>query len=62
MKSIQDKLLHFEDLDLLTEKESQQLEQMKNMLFLDQLTLLFHKQSASKTGACTEGTNVKTNC
>lgn len=61
MKNIQDKLVHFEDLDLLMEKEGQQLEQMKNMFFLDQLTLLFHKSSAPKTGECQEGNNVKTN-
>ncbi|KAK7351831.1 hypothetical protein VNO77_11557 [Canavalia gladiata] len=60
MKNIQDKLLHFEDSDLLMEKECQQLEQIKNMFFLDQLTLLFHKTSAPKTGECPEG-NVKTN-
>ncbi|KAL2346146.1 hypothetical protein Fmac_000146 [Flemingia macrophylla] len=62
MKNIQDKLLHFEDLDLLMEKESQQLEQIKNMFFLDQLTLLFHKSSAPKTGECPEGNYVKTVC
>ncbi|RDX65063.1 SWI/SNF complex subunit SWI3B, partial [Mucuna pruriens] len=60
-KNIQDKLVQFEDLDLLTEKERQLLEQMKNMFFLDQLTLLFHKSSAPKTGECPEGNNVKTN-
>ncbi|KAJ1427430.1 Winged helix-like DNA-binding domain superfamily [Sesbania bispinosa] len=61
MKNILDKLVHFEDSDLLMEKESQQLEQMKNMFFLDQLTLLFHKSSAPKTGECPEGNHVKTN-
>ncbi|XP_014498604.1 SWI/SNF complex subunit SWI3B [Vigna radiata var. radiata] len=61
MKSIQDKLVHFEDLDLLMEKERQQLEQMKNMFFLDQLTLLFNKPSAPKAGECQEGNSVKTN-
>ena len=61
MKNIQDKLVHFEDLDLLMEKEGQQMEQMKNMFFLDQLTLLFHKSSSPKTGECQEGNNVKTN-
>nr|KYP64893.1 SWI/SNF complex subunit SWI3B [Cajanus cajan] len=62
MKNIQDKLLHFEDLDLLMEKESQQLEQIKSMFFLDQLTLLFHKSSAPKSGECPEGNYVKMNC
>ncbi|KAK7409844.1 hypothetical protein VNO78_00202 [Psophocarpus tetragonolobus] len=61
MKNIQDKLVHFEALDLLMEKEGQQLEQMKNMFFLDQLNLLFNKSSAPKTGECPEGNNVKTN-
>jgi len=61
MKDIQGKLVHFEDLDLLMEKESQQLEQMQNMFFLDQLTLLFNKPSAPKTGDCQEGNSVKTN-
>lgn len=61
MKNIQDKLIRFEDLDLLMEKEGQQLEQMKNMFFLDQLNLLFHKPSVPKTGECPEGKHVKTN-
>lgn len=39
MKEIKDKISHFEALDLHMEKEWQQLEQMKNMLFVDQLTL-----------------------
>ncbi|KAH7523369.1 hypothetical protein FEM48_Zijuj06G0003500 [Ziziphus jujuba var. spinosa] len=50
MKEIQDKIVHFEALDLQMEKEWRQLEQMKNMLFVDQLTFLFHKSSAQKTG------------
>ncbi|XP_057436813.1 SWI/SNF complex subunit SWI3B [Lotus japonicus] len=60
MKNIQDKLVHFEDLDLLMEKERQQLEQTKNMFFLDQLTLLFQKPSAPKTGEYPQGNHVKT--
>lgn len=54
MKNIHGKLLHFEDLDLLLEKECQQLEQMKNMLYVDKLTLLFRRQSAPVTGDSTE--------
>ncbi|KAF3446935.1 hypothetical protein FNV43_RR12115 [Rhamnella rubrinervis] len=50
MKEIQDKIVRFEAMDLQMEKEWQQLEQMKNMLFVDQLTLLFNKSSAQKTG------------
>ncbi|KAK7310651.1 hypothetical protein RJT34_08277 [Clitoria ternatea] len=61
VKNIQDKLVKFEDLDLLREKECQQVEQMRNMFFIDQLTLLFHKSSTPKTGKRPEGNNVKTN-
>ncbi|XP_050208708.1 SWI/SNF complex subunit SWI3B [Mercurialis annua] len=45
MKEMQDKIVHFEELDLQMEKEWQQLELMKNLLFVDQLTLLFNKKS-----------------
>ncbi|XP_059460648.1 SWI/SNF complex subunit SWI3B [Corylus avellana] len=48
MKAIQNKLVRFEDLDLQMEKEWQQLESMKNMLFVDQLALLFHKSSEER--------------
>jgi len=58
MKNIQDKLINFEDLDVLMEKERQQLEQTKSLFFLDQLNLLFRKTSAPTTG---EGNNVKRN-
>lgn len=50
MKEIHDKIVRFEELDLLMEKERQQLEQMKSTLFVDQLSLLLHKNAASKTG------------
>lgn len=43
MKEIKDKIDRFEALDLQMEKEWQQLELMKNTLFVDQLTLLFHR-------------------
>ncbi|AES99827.1 putative transcription factor MYB/SANT family [Medicago truncatula] len=58
MKNIQDKLINFEDLDVLMEKERQQLEQTKSLFFLDQLNLLFRKTSAPTTG---EGNHVKSN-
>ncbi|KAJ0025946.1 hypothetical protein Pint_09176 [Pistacia integerrima] len=58
MKEIQEKIVRFEKLDLQMEKEWQQLEEMKNMLFVDQLSLLFHKTSAPKSGDHTEE-NVK---
>lgn len=60
MKEIKDKIDRFEVMDLKMEKEWQQLELMKNMLFVDQLTLLFHKSSSQKTGERTEERNVKT--
>lgn len=50
LKEIHDKIVHFEELDLLMEKERQQLEQMKSTLFVDQLSLLLHKNAASKNG------------
>lgn len=49
MKEIQDKILHFEELDLQMEKELAQLEGMKNLLFVDQLNLLFRRSYALKT-------------
>ncbi|CAB4278838.1 unnamed protein product [Prunus armeniaca] len=49
MKEIQEKIVRFEELDLQMEKERQKLEQMKNMLFVDKLTLSFHKTCAQKT-------------
>jgi len=58
MKNIQDKLISFEDLDMVMEKERQQLEQTKSLLFLDQLNLLFRNTSAPTTG---EGNHVKRN-
>lgn len=50
MKEINDKIVRFEELDLLVEKERRQLEQMKSTLFVDQLSLLLHKNAASKSG------------
>lgn len=50
MKEIQDKIVRFEELDLQMEKEWQQLEQMKNLLFVDQVSVLSHKSSTPKAG------------
>ncbi|KAM0061700.1 putative transcription factor MYB/SANT family [Helianthus debilis subsp. tardiflorus] len=44
-KDIHDKLVHFEELELQMEREWQQLKQMQNQLFADQLTLLFNKKT-----------------
>lgn len=43
MKEIQEKLVHFEELELLMEKEWHQLKHMKDLLFADQLTILQQK-------------------
>lgn len=52
MKEIQDKILHFEDMELLLEKERLQLQYMRDLLFADQLAVKQHKiQLASKTNA-----------
>ncbi|GFY86329.1 switch subunit 3 [Actinidia rufa] len=50
MKEIQDKISHFEEFESQVEREWQQLQQMKNTLFVDQLTLLFNKTPAPKAG------------
>lgn len=49
MKEIQEKIARFEEFDFQMEKKSQQLDQMKNLLFADQLTLLFNKTAAPKS-------------
>lgn len=49
MKEMQDKIVQFEEVDLLMEKERQQLDAMKNLLFIDQLNLSFRKSYALKT-------------
>ncbi|KAK4751533.1 hypothetical protein SAY87_005015 [Trapa incisa] len=54
VKRIHDKIIEFEELDLLVEKERQQLDQLKDMLFMDQLMLLFHKNTECKSEACAE--------
>lgn len=60
MKEIRDKIVHFEEFELHMEKEWQQLQQMKSLLFVDQLTLLFQKAAAPKTGELMGGENVRT--
>ncbi|XWS14338.1 hypothetical protein CRYUN_Cryun35bG0001200 [Craigia yunnanensis] len=49
MREIQHKIVQFEEVDLLMEKEWQELEAMKNLLFIDQLNLSFSKSYALKT-------------
>lgn len=49
-KEIEDRVVHFEERDLQMEKEWQQLMQLKNLIFIDQLNLLVNKAGAPKTG------------
>ncbi|XP_074583264.1 SWI/SNF complex subunit SWI3B [Curcuma longa] len=57
MKEIQDKIVHFEELEYLLEKERLQLRHMKDLLFEDQLTYLQHNARPISKGA--EGQNTK---
>lgn len=50
LKEIRDKIVQFEELDLHMEQERQQLEQIKNMLFVDQLNVLLNRSSAQNQG------------
>ncbi|XP_058220496.1 SWI/SNF complex subunit SWI3B [Rhododendron vialii] len=50
MKEIQDKISRFEKYESQMEREWQQLQQMKNMIFVDKLTLLLDKTRAQKAG------------
>lgn len=58
-KEIEDKILQFEEFDLQMERKWQQFQQLQNRLFVDQLTVLFHKTAAPKTGE-NIGESVKT--
>ncbi|KAK6939128.1 SANT/Myb domain [Dillenia turbinata] len=59
MKEILKKIVHFEELELGMGKERQQLEQMRNLYFVDLLTLAFHKDPTSLIGESPEGKTVK---
>ncbi|CAD5182106.1 SWI/SNF complex subunit SWI3B-like isoform X2 [Musa acuminata AAA Group] len=50
MKEIQDKIVHFEELELLLEKERLQLRHMKDLLFADQLAIMQHKMQLLSKG------------
>lgn len=60
MKEIQDKIVRFEVKDLQLEREWHQLHQMEHQLFLDKLTLLFHKASVPKSTEIVTEENVRT--
>ncbi|THU58512.1 hypothetical protein C4D60_Mb03t15100 [Musa balbisiana] len=51
MKEIQDKIVHFEELELLLEKERLQLRHMKDLLFADQLAIMQHKMQLLSKGS-----------
>ncbi|WOK98110.1 hypothetical protein Cni_G06820 [Canna indica] len=59
MKEIQDEIVHFEELELLLEKDRLQLQYMKDLLFADQLSILQHKpRQVSKDGEKVKPTNL----
>lgn len=49
MKKIRDRIVHFEKLDLEMERSRKQLEEVRNLLFVDQLNIFFHTRKARKT-------------
>ncbi|OIT03905.1 PREDICTED: SWI/SNF complex subunit SWI3B-like [Nicotiana attenuata] len=49
-REFEDKIARFEERDLQMEKEWQQLMQLKNLIFFDQLTLLLNKVGATNAG------------
>ncbi|KAL8491563.1 hypothetical protein ACS0TY_023237 [Phlomoides rotata] len=49
-REFEDKILEFEELDLQMERKWQQFQYLQNRLHADQLTILFHKTAAPKTG------------
>ncbi|KAK6130612.1 hypothetical protein DH2020_035658 [Rehmannia glutinosa] len=49
-KEIEDKILQFEEFDLEMERKRQLFQQLQDRLFVDQLTVLFHKTGAQKSG------------
>ncbi|KAJ0259836.1 SWI/SNF complex subunit SWI3B [Hirschfeldia incana] len=48
MIKIRDRIVHFEKLDLEMERSRKQLEEMKNLLFTDQLNIYFHTRRSRK--------------
>ncbi|KAK6116809.1 hypothetical protein DH2020_049439 [Rehmannia glutinosa] len=49
-KEIEDKILQFEEFDLEMERKRQLFQQLQDRLFVDQLTILFNKTAAQKSG------------
>ncbi|KAG2308957.1 hypothetical protein Bca4012_082104 [Brassica carinata] len=48
MMKIRDRIVHFEKLDMEMERSRKQLEDMKNLLFTDQLNIYFHTRRSRK--------------
>ncbi|ESQ51958.1 hypothetical protein EUTSA_v10016607mg [Eutrema salsugineum] len=48
MTKIRDRIVHFEKLDLQMERSRKQMEEMKNLLFVDHLNIFFHTRRARK--------------
>ncbi|KAL7127919.1 hypothetical protein ABFS83_14G282100 [Erythranthe nasuta] len=49
-REMEEKIIHFEEFELETERKRQQFQHLQNRLFVDQLTILFHKTAAPKAG------------
>ncbi|XP_026394785.1 SWI/SNF complex subunit SWI3B-like [Papaver somniferum] len=60
MKEIQEKIVHFEEMELHMEKEWHQLQDMKNQFFADQLAFLYHSKTPSNKNASIEKGSVNT--
>lgn len=60
-KDIHDKIVRFEEFELLMEREWQQVKQIQHMLFADQLSLLFNKKDGTSGNESMEQ-KVKAEC
>ncbi|CAA3001483.1 Hypothetical predicted protein [Olea europaea subsp. europaea] len=58
-KEFEDDIVQFEEFDLQMERKRQQLQQLQNLLFVDQLTLSFHKTPAPPKAGESVGDGVK---
>ncbi|GJV98893.1 hypothetical protein Tco_1554145 [Tanacetum coccineum] len=54
VKDIHDKIVRFEELELLMEREWQQVKQMQHILFADQLSILFNKKDGTSRNGSME--------
>lgn len=58
-KEFEDNIIQFEEFDLQMERERQQLQQLQNLLFVDQITLSFHKTPVPPKAGESVGDGVK---